>query len=296
MSDRGGHAPHLAIFSFHEFEGDPCVGDIFAETNRRPTWRERRSVVQASNLAGQGALAAERDSARESGKSRLRWYSFDLGKILARMTALGVEQLRVQPGFVAEEQKSLRIGIEPAQGINVFRKLKFRERPPRRARRGRELREDAVRFVKREQHDADNAGIAKTRKDGNAGKAAARARLVLRAGGSCTPCGLGRRLICARGHELARSAGSTKETARHSAALRRVKTLSGRAHPTGTFGILPLPRSFAFNFFHAFVLPQFRDGSLLGPFFLCALFNLSPSTNSWSPRSAVPSPLRVKSW
>ena len=79
------------------------------------------------------------------------------------------EQLRVEVEFVSEQQKSLGIGIESAERIDVPRQSKVGERAPAGAGFGRELREHAVGFVERQQHwRANNAGIAEARKDGSA--------------------------------------------------------------------------------------------------------------------------------
>ncbi len=68
------------------------------------------------------------------------------------MGVLGVEQSRVEAGFVTQQQQSLGIGIEPPQGVDVGWQAEVCERAPARTGLGRELREHAVGFVQGDQH------------------------------------------------------------------------------------------------------------------------------------------------
>ena len=76
------------------------------------------------------------------------------------MGMLWIQQTRVQSRLVAQQEQALGIRIESAQWIHAFRERKVGQRPPARALFGRELRENAVRFVKREEHGLgrSNAG------------------------------------------------------------------------------------------------------------------------------------------
>jgi hypothetical protein len=62
-----------------------------------------------------------------------------------------VQETCVEAGFVAEEEETFRVSIEPTQRIDVFRKAKFREGTVRGAI-GSELGEDSVRFMEGDQH------------------------------------------------------------------------------------------------------------------------------------------------
>jgi hypothetical protein len=55
------------------------------------------------------------------------------------MAMARVKQQIIQGPFVAQQQQSLRIRIQPADGMNAGRKIKFRQRPVGRAVAG-ELR------------------------------------------------------------------------------------------------------------------------------------------------------------
>ena len=64
----------------------------------------------------------------------------------------GLKQLRIQTGFVAQEQQTFRIRIESTQGVNASRQAEISQRSPARDWLGCELREHTVGFVKRQQH------------------------------------------------------------------------------------------------------------------------------------------------
>jgi hypothetical protein len=57
-----------------------------------------------------------------------------------------VQETSVEAGFVAEEEETFRIGIQPTQWINVFGEAKFGEGTVRGAI-GSKLGEDSVRFM-----------------------------------------------------------------------------------------------------------------------------------------------------
>jgi hypothetical protein len=78
--------------------------------------------------------------------------SFDLDPVFALMGVTRVQQSFIQRGLVAEQEQSFGVGIEPADGIDVFREAEFGKRPIGRPVR-REPREDAVGFVVRDEHD-----------------------------------------------------------------------------------------------------------------------------------------------
>ena len=67
------------------------------------------------------------------------------------MSPLGIEQPCVESRLITEEQEPFGIGIESANSIDSGRKMKFRQRPVGRSVR-RELAENAVRFVKGQDH------------------------------------------------------------------------------------------------------------------------------------------------
>ena len=73
-----------------------------------------------------------------------------------------MQQFFIPFGFVTQKQQALRIRVEPANGPDVFRKTKFRERAVGRAARLRraparqiagELRQHAERFIECDEHN-----------------------------------------------------------------------------------------------------------------------------------------------
>ena len=77
--------------------------------------------------------------------------SLDLHPVGSSMRVFGLQQQVIQSPLIAQEQKSLRIGIQASQRIDVLGKTKRGERAMTRAI-GRKLRNHSVRLVKSEQH------------------------------------------------------------------------------------------------------------------------------------------------
>ena len=61
------------------------------------------------------------------------------------------KELAVQAGFIAKEKQAFGVRIQPPQGVNIFREIKFSQSLVRRSVWG-ELGKNAVRLVKSEQH------------------------------------------------------------------------------------------------------------------------------------------------
>jgi hypothetical protein len=76
---------------------------------------------------------------------------FDLGPIFTFMRMTRVQQFLVEIWFVAEEQETFGIGVEAADGVDIFWELKFGERAIRRGV-GCELGKDAIGFVECNKH------------------------------------------------------------------------------------------------------------------------------------------------
>ena len=153
VADGGGHAADLAIFSLREFEGEPGVGDGFSHADGRVARGDGGSGIEEARATRQGAGVVDRDAAAgEAGESSGGWGAFDLRPVFAAVGVAGIEQPGVETGFVAEEQEAFAVGVEAAERVDAGGEAEVGERAPFRAGLGRELREDAVGFVKREQH------------------------------------------------------------------------------------------------------------------------------------------------
>ena len=70
------------------------------------------------------------------------------------MAALGVEQPLVQRRFVAQQQESFRLRIQPPDRVDLARELELVQRPVWRTI-WRKLRKHAKRFVEGDEHDQD---------------------------------------------------------------------------------------------------------------------------------------------
>ena len=153
VANGGGHAADLAIFSLREFEGEPGVGDGFSHADGRDARSDGGSGIEQARATGQRAVVVDRDAAaREAGEGIGGRGAFNLRPVFAAMGVAGIEQPRVETGLVAEEQEALAVGVEAAEGVNAGGQAEIGERAPFRAGLGRELREDAIGFVEREQH------------------------------------------------------------------------------------------------------------------------------------------------
>ena len=153
VANGGGHAADLAIFSLREFEGEPGVGDGFSHADGRVARSDGGNGIEEVRAAGQGAVIVDRDAAAgEAGEGIRGRGAFDLRPVFAAMGVAGIEQPRVEAGLVAQEQEAFAIGVEAAERVDAGGQAEVGERSPFRAGLGRELREDAVGFVKHEQH------------------------------------------------------------------------------------------------------------------------------------------------
>lgn len=148
MAHGGGHAADLAVFAFDELEREPGVRDGFADADGGIAWRKGGWWGEKADAAGERAEVAEVESAAAEARERIRrWNTFDLGPVFAAVGVLGIEQAGIEAGFVAEEEEAFGIGVEAAEGVNVFGEREVSEGAPAGAGLGRELGEDAVRFV-----------------------------------------------------------------------------------------------------------------------------------------------------
>jgi len=153
VADGGGHAADLAVFSFDEFEGEPGVGDGFSHADGRVARGEGGSGIDEARATGQRAVIVDHDTAAgESGEGFGGGRALDLGPVFAAMGVARIEQSGVEAGLVAQEEQALAVGVEATEGVDAGGQGEVGERAPFRAGLGRELREDAVGFVEREQH------------------------------------------------------------------------------------------------------------------------------------------------
>ena len=153
MTNGGGHAADLAVFAFGEFEGKPGVGHVFADTNRGIARWKRRRCIEKLDTAGPRAMLAEQYAAgSETGECIGGRNAFHLRKIFPRVCVARIEKAVNEGAFVGKDEKALAIGVEPAGGIHARGQVEAGQRVPGRAGFGRELREDAVRFVECDEH------------------------------------------------------------------------------------------------------------------------------------------------
>ena len=120
MSDSGGHFTNLMVFAFDEFESDPAIRDCFADADGRGAGGEIWLGGDQPAPAGKGALASDNEAAFEPRKGVRSGDVFDLRPVFAFVAASGVEESGVEGGLVAEEEEAFGIGVETADGVDVF--------------------------------------------------------------------------------------------------------------------------------------------------------------------------------
>ncbi len=90
----------------------------------------------------------------EAGEVGVGRHAFHQDPVFALVGVAGVEQAGVQPGLVGEQEQAFAVGVEATERIYPHRQARGEvgECFPGGAGLGRELREDAVRFVKGDEH------------------------------------------------------------------------------------------------------------------------------------------------
>lgn len=163
MPDGSRHFADLPIFAFDQLKRDPTIGNALAKTNRRITRRNHgracghvRTVIGISGHglglnhpgpAWQGLTALDNDAMFKSLQFFRRRNPFNLDPILALMCAAGMQEFLIQVRFIAQEEQPFRIGIEPADGPDIFRKSELCKSAVFGAVTGK-LRQHAERLVK----------------------------------------------------------------------------------------------------------------------------------------------------
>ena len=107
--------------------------------------------IKQPRAARKSLATLDDDAMSEPAKGFGRGNIFHLSPVFAFVGMSGMKQRFVESGFVTEEEETFGVGIESADGIEVFGEKEFREIAVGRAVRG-ELGDDAVRFVKSNQH------------------------------------------------------------------------------------------------------------------------------------------------
>lgn len=151
MPDGRRHSPHLPVLAFDQFESNPAIGNIFADTNRRVARWHLRLRLKQPCAARQCFVTLNLNATRETPKRLRGRDALHLRPVRAAMAVLRMQQALVQFGFVAQQQQSFGVRVETANRIDIFWKTKLCKRAIGRTVR-RELRKHAVGFVERDEH------------------------------------------------------------------------------------------------------------------------------------------------
>ena len=151
VADSGGHASDLAVAALDEFEGDPSIGDGLSHPDGwGPGW-DFRLRIQEPGSTWEGGAALNENAPAELVQGFGGGNPFDLDPIPAGMGVGGLEQALVPAGFVAEQEETLGIGVETADGVDPRGELEFGE-VSMRGSVGSELGEYAPRFMEGDEH------------------------------------------------------------------------------------------------------------------------------------------------
>jgi len=151
MPDGRGHAPDLTISSFDQSKSNPAIRNLFSEPNGRMAGRHQRLRLEQPGVAGQRSTALDNDAFLQRNQRLRRRETLDLGPINSLVPLGWVQQPIIQSGLVAQEEQTFRIRIEPADGIDFVGKAELGQRAVGRPIGG-ELGEDAIRFMKGDEH------------------------------------------------------------------------------------------------------------------------------------------------
>jgi len=152
MAGGGGHAADLAVFALGQFEGEPGVGDGFADANGRVAGRQGRRRIKPAGARGQRGVITDADAAGKLSERGIVGNAFDLHPVFAAVGVFGVEETGVETRFVGEKEEAFGVGVEATERVDVFGEVEVGERAPGGAGFGGELGKHAVGLVEGEEH------------------------------------------------------------------------------------------------------------------------------------------------
>ena len=185
MAHRRRHPPHLPVFAFDQLESNPAIRHAFAKADgRRAGENSRRCRARASACApapGGSAMGTGCGSSRHARQGNALRPCITTPRCRrAKASDVGVCSTCAQYSRscawrgcssgrskrpLAQQQQPFGVRVQPADGIDIFRKIKFRQRAVGRPVAGK-LRQHAKGFVKRDEHAAILiAQAAKTKTD-----------------------------------------------------------------------------------------------------------------------------------
>src|SRR5437867_1292323 len=154
MADRGGHAPHLAVLAFDQFQTDPAIRNALPKTDRRIARRQFRPGFQQPRAARQGPPPENHHASFQLPQRLGVRDPLYLSPINPPMSVARVQQPFIELRLIAQQQQSFALSVQPSNGVNAGRKTEFRQRAsPGTVRR--KLRDDPVRLVKGDEHRSE---------------------------------------------------------------------------------------------------------------------------------------------
>ena len=171
VADGSRHAPHLAVAALGQLQREPPVRDVPAPADRRIPRRQVGRRIKPPCPRGSHGHAVELHFPRGEAPERVVvGHTLHLHPILAPVPAPRVQELVVEAGLVRQEQEALRVGVEPAKGVDRPRQAEGGKRAPAGTGFGGELREHPVGLVEGEEQSGAMTGPRTFGATANAGE------------------------------------------------------------------------------------------------------------------------------
>jgi len=107
MADGGGHSTDLPVLALPKFQSDPAIGNVPADTDRRDSRRHLGLWFKDPGLAGARFVSLYDQPGCKFFQCFRRRDPLHLCPVAANMAMLGFQQLRIQTGFVTQQQETL---------------------------------------------------------------------------------------------------------------------------------------------------------------------------------------------
>jgi hypothetical protein len=144
-ADGSGHAPHLAVLAFPQFDLEPARRDALPVTDGRMPRPEALGVFDAPGHTRQRSGAVDLYSRAQPPQGAFVGFSLHLDPIGLRQLLLRMADGMLEGAIVGQDQQAFTVGVEPARRIDLRNRNEVFQR--RLAAFRAELAKNAVRFV-----------------------------------------------------------------------------------------------------------------------------------------------------
>src|SRR4051812_18715560 len=124
-ADQGRHAADLVVLAFGELERDPAIRDRLSRADR---WIARRNVrlrIENPGFARLCLIVPHLHSRNQMSHGFGGRDSFNLRPITSTVTVLGIEQLKGERPFIAEQEQALGFCVQPPHSVHPAREVEL---------------------------------------------------------------------------------------------------------------------------------------------------------------------------